>query len=112
MKLDSRGNLVWAKEAASTAFGRIEGATEAHDGGFVAVGDLLHSFLRRSAVIIKFDTNGDFQWGREIGGDANNEARNIAKTADGGYVITGRIATQGQGGTDALIMKVDGNGVP
>lgn len=61
-------------------------------------GEFYHSSSTRSATVIKFDTNGNLLWGREIGGSTNNEARRVVQTSDGGYVITGRLTTIGQGG--------------
>ena len=50
-------------------------------------GDLKYSFIKRSAVIIKLDINGNFQWGREIGGNLDNEATRIIATSDGGQIL-------------------------
>lgn len=109
-KLDSRGRLLWAKETESSYLGTFEGVLETLDGGFIVTGDLKHSFAQRSAVILKFDANGNLQWGREIRGYKINEGRKVIQTSDGSYVVAGRIRAEGQGGEDAFILKVDGNG--
>ena len=58
LKLDSRGRIKWAKDTPSTLHGTFEGVVETHDGGYLVVGDLKHSFTKRSSIIIKLDTNG------------------------------------------------------
>lgn len=80
MKLDSRGNLLWAKTTGSTMWESLENAVLAHDGGYIVTGDLQHTFSKLSAVIMKFDNDGNLVWGREIGGTVNNEARSLTRT--------------------------------
>ena len=88
----------------------LENAVLAHDGGYIVTGDLQHTFSKLSAVIMKFDNDGNLVWGREIGGTVNNEARSLTRTQDGGYLISGLVRTEGAGGEDIFLLKVDSNG--
>ena len=109
-KFDSRGKMLWVKTAGSTFWESLENAVEAHDGGFVATGDLRHSFSSLSAVIMKFDSDGNLEWGLEMGGSVANEARSITTTSDGGYLISGVVKSEGPGGEDILLLKLSSNG--
>lgn len=62
--------------------------------------------------------NSIVQWEKSFGGTADDKFHNIAKTADGGYLLTGYSAsglngnrTQPQrGGGDGVLIKIDANG--
>lgn len=73
VKLDSRGNLLWAKTIVNTPYWEnFERISLAHDGGLVVTGYLKHTHSSFSAIIVKLNTNGTVEWGREIGGTLDN----------------------------------------
>ncbi|MBK6766546.1 MAG: T9SS type A sorting domain-containing protein [bacterium] len=81
----------------------------AHDEGFV---------LQCSATIsddeqvwiIKTNAFGDSLWGRVYGGPQADFPGNIGKTAEGGYFFTGYTASEGAGGLDFWLVKMDSDG--
>jgi hypothetical protein len=87
-RLDSTGNLVWARVydagAAGSAFTQIE---QTRDGGFVAVGNATDASQLTGALILKLDPGGNVQWARELGPTSSEQAyfHSVVQTADGGY---------------------------
>lgn len=74
----------------------------------------------RDAVLVKYDTNGTFQWSRLIGGTNNDDPRAIAvddrEGVDDVYVGGSYAAAMTQptlanaGGTDSFVLKYNGSG--
>ncbi len=67
--------------------------------------------------IVKLDRCGTIQWERSFGGTGYESARDIAQTADGGYIVLGETNSTdggviaGYGGTkDIWLLKLDGSG--
>jgi hypothetical protein len=51
-----------------------------------------------------------YTWARSYGGTREEVAWTIQQTSDGGYIVAGRTASFGAGGTDVWVLKLDGNG--
>ena len=60
--------------------------------------------------MIKLDGNGRKVWDRTFGGRSKDEARSIASTPDGGYVVAGWTQSKGAGKSDAWVIKLDSAG--
>jgi hypothetical protein len=65
----------------------------------------------RDAYMIKLDANGDTLWTKKFHSRNLEEFRDIIKTTDGGYIMTG--TTWDDGGSDnedVFVVKTDANG--
>jgi hypothetical protein len=60
--------------------------------------------------VLKLDGSGNVQWQKTYGGTDDDEARAIAPTSDGGYVVAGWTTSFGAGGDDVWVLKLDGSG--
>lgn len=49
-------------------------------------------------------------WAQTFGGPGNDEAYDIKKTSDGGFIICGMTESKGRGGLDAWVIKLDPQG--
>src|SRR3989442_10255339 len=82
------------------------------DGGYVMVGATLAG--ARRATVIKLDAAGGVQWAKAFqaaaAGPPNTDAVSVAETADGGYVVAGRVFPGTFGGSDLLVVRLASGG--
>jgi type IX secretion system substrate protein/putative pyrroloquinoline-quinone binding quinoprotein len=81
------------------------------EGGYILVGST-QSFGAGGGdmYIVKFSASGELLWSKTIGGGSVEEAKSIAVTDDGGYVIAGNTTSFGAGSYDMFVVKLDGAG--
>jgi hypothetical protein len=79
-------------------------------------GDVSSNQGSYDAWIIKIDGNGNKVWQKTFGGSNIDNAFGITRTSDNGYIVAGHTVSNNgdvsgnKGGTDAWIIKIDGNG--
>ena len=121
IKLNQQGQQVWEKYFSGNRHDYLAATTANSEGGFLLAGTSYSpagidkkekSFGRSDTWIIKIDENGEEEWQKTIGTKYGDDARSVVQTLDMGYVIAGNtnLSTQGFGGTDVLLSKVDKNG--
>lgn len=119
------GDLLWVKSFGGSGIDQATAIVEANDGNYVVVGstysadgDLtgIKSTTDSDYWVIKLDQQGNILWNKVFGGDDDELASDIAKTSDGGYVISGYsrsdncFAGSNGGFHDYWILKIDANG--
>jgi len=111
IKTDGSGNVQWAKTYGGGANDNSQAIVSGHNGGYVITGTT-YSFggSDPDALALKVDNSGNIEWVRIYGGSENDSGKDIAPTNDGGYVITGRTASFGQGNNDIYVIKIDSVG--
>ncbi|AKA35073.1 hypothetical protein [Flagellimonas lutaonensis] len=122
-KLDAQGNLQWRRYFGGTNNDRAYGVVVAHDGGFVMAGasesddfDITDPKGSYDFWVVKVDKNGTLVWQRSLGGSGIDIARDITKTADGGYMVVGHTfsvdadVSKNNGESDVWLVKLDDNG--
>ncbi len=87
---------------------------KAGDGGYI-IGGWTYSkedyYNTADAWIIKLDKYGNKEWEKTFGKYGYNEViLGITKTKDNGYILTGGIASFGNGGSDLWVMKLNHKG--
>ncbi len=108
LKLDASGNLQWSRTIGGPSDEFGYGIIQTTDGGYLIVGETW-SFGPGSASIyaIKLDASGNQEWTTTIGGTAQDYARSVLQTADGGYLIAGTSWSFGPGQYDIFLVKLD-----
>lgn len=122
-KIDPQGNLQWRGYFGGTNNDRAHAVVRADDGGFVMAGftesndyDISETRGSYDFWVVKVDANGNLAWESSFGGTGIETAQDIAKTLDGGYVVTGSTfsndvdVSMNHGESDAWLVKLDANG--
>ncbi|HLP39770.1 BACON domain-containing protein [Lacibacter sp.] len=122
IKTDRNGNKLWQKSFGGSGFDYANAAISTDDGGYLIAGatysndgDFIGNTMNRNMLILKLDANGNRIWQKFFGGLQVEEAYSIVKSTDGGCVIAGYAQSTdgdviGGSGSDAWILKLDGNG--
>lgn len=85
--------------------------TTTFDGGYVIAGSTEPRHKQDDDVsLLKLDGFGAVQWTTSFGGEANDVARDVAQTSDGGFVLAGRFGDNLDEKSDAFLLKVDRKG--
>jgi hypothetical protein len=115
VKIDSMGNQLWDKRFGGTRGEHLLAMIEV-DGGFVLAGDSYSDIsgdkgqVNNGSMdywIIKIDSAGNKIWDKGFGGNDEDQLYSIAKTADGGYLLSGDSRTRFASGSKSEDNVVD-----
>ncbi|WP_272150625.1 hypothetical protein [Tenacibaculum aiptasiae] len=122
IKLNSSGNIEWRKYFGGQNTDTCYDVVETSDG-YIMVGssdsidvDIKNNKGSYDFWIVKIDKTGKLVWEKSLGGDQIDEARGIATTKDGNFIIIGdtrsnnKDVTQNNGGADVWATKIDTKG--
>jgi hypothetical protein len=123
IKIDGNGNKVWQKSFGGSQYDVFESITKTNDGGYIAAGytvsddgDVTGLHGDYDAWVVKIDGSGNIVWQKTLGGSNHDEASAVTASGDGGYIVVGITNSNDfdvsglHGGTDAWVIKIDGNG--
>jgi hypothetical protein len=109
LKLDTIGNIQWAKSFDAISNDNGYCVRQTTDGGYIicgldngAVGITVDSYL------IKTDANGNLQWSKSFGGDSLDLFSCVRQSIDGGYIAAG--ATNSLGSVRSYLIKTNSTG--
>lgn len=116
-RIDDLGNVVWSKgymggflPAATLSDARV-GIHLTSDGDLIIAGSLLtNGPLESNGLILKTDVDGNLLWGRFVGGDDEDNFRDVVETADSGYVAIGYHSATFSGQRQMLAVRFDHDG--
>ncbi|QBA65461.1 hypothetical protein [Muriicola soli] len=122
-QLNNEGELEWREYFGGTNNDRAHAVVNAHEGGYVMAGfsesddfDISDPNGSYDFWVVKIDAEGQMVWEQSYGGSGIDIAQDIAKTEDGGYIITGStISTDGDvavshGESEIWVVKIDAQG--
>jgi hypothetical protein len=102
MQIDLNGDTVWTRQYNTQGSGYTNAICALADSSCISVGS-----AGGSCNIFKIAKTGDMLWNKNL---VAGEAWAIAKTGDGGYLLTGRTNILGTTETSLLLVKVSQNG--
>ena len=115
LKTNSQGGEEWSK-----TFGGVwdigQSVQQTTDGGFIITGRNVPIFDGKTKKIdlwlIKTNSNGEEVWSKTFGGGREewDEGVSVKQTKDGGFVITGRTSSFGNGSEDLWLIKTNSDG--
>ncbi|WP_299121653.1 hypothetical protein [uncultured Winogradskyella sp.] len=123
LKLDSTGELQWSRYYGGNFTDTPEGIIQTEDNGFIIAGgsdsedtDISSNIGSYDFWVIKISATGDLVWEKSFGGDQIDEARAIAKSGDGNYIIAGDTrsnnnnVSNNNGAADLWLIKISPSG--
>ncbi|MDP7109456.1 MAG: hypothetical protein QF912_00525 [Dehalococcoidales bacterium] len=111
VKTDGEGNEEWYQTFGDEAYDAAYAGQQTADGGYIIAGVTTSFGAGNSDVyLVKTDGEGNEEWYRTFGGEANDIAYAVQQTADGGYIIAGDTESFGAGDWDVYLVKTDGEG--
>ncbi len=100
IKLDSNGQLVWQRATGGTALDIASGLVTHADGGITVAGwtdssngDISSPNGSRDAWLVRLNAEGTLVWERTLGGSGSELFNAIIRTADNGFAVAGRSAS-------------------
>lgn len=127
VKLDQNGDIDWHKLFGGSNNDVFFSLSLTSDNGFIATGrsssndkDITDTYSGGyDGMIVKFDSLGNKEWNRLIGGTGEEALYSTIETDDNSYIITGyssstnsnKITDTNNGGYDGLLVKNDSNGI-
>ena len=111
LKLFANGDIHWQKTYGGTAADTALSIQQTTDRGYIIAGATASFGAGNDDIwILKLDESGDIIWQKTYGGTANDVARSIQQTTDGGYIVAGYTTFLGEVNGDFWVLKLDGSG--
>ena len=121
LKMNQQGQTVWEKYFGGNQHDFLTATTSTQEDGFLLAGT---SFSDKGLQkknkqkggsdiwLIKLDENGEEQWQKTIGTNADEEAKSVIQTIDLGYFVAGNVQNKkgAFGSKDVLLVKLDKTG--
>jgi len=90
LKIDTSGNLIWAKQYGPWGATVFTSITPTYDSSFVIVGNI-DGVVNKGALCMKVKSNGDTLWTKAFGTTGYERALAVEQTNDHGFIITGYV---------------------
>ena len=103
----------WVRAFEGANYGAFFDVVLTDDGHAVAVGTTNHRHVppySGDVLLMKLTLGGDVVWERTWGGDGYEQARSIARVADGGFLVFGETDSLGAGDRDFFLLKIAADG--
>jgi len=110
LKLDSMGNISWAKSYDLSLQEYVPSIQQTPDLGYIVMGNIRLGLVEYDILLLKLDSSGGVSWQKRYGRDGLYRGFSIHYTTDGGYIIGGGNRVSGPGADDIWVLKLDQNG--
>ena len=133
IKYNLTGEVEWTKNIGGNNNDAINNIIATSDGGYIVAGYFSSDKVQvgdyeltnagdTDGMIIKYGSNGEVEWARNIGGSAEDTFTGITSTSDGGYIVAGYFSSKeiqvgshkltSYGDTDGMLIKYNALGEP
>lgn len=109
--LTSDGQEIWHDTIDGDRNETVAAILSASDGGAILVGTTTsYGAGGKDIFVVKYSENGERQWERTFGTEAEEEAVAAAPAFDGGFVVAANTGTFRESNEDILLIKADSRG--
>jgi len=111
IKINSSGDLTWAKTVGQINNQWGNSVVPTSDGGYIVTG-IAEGFGAGGSdlFLVKFNFSGDLIWAKTAGGANSDCGNSVAQTSDEGYIVTGSTRSFSAGYYDLFLAKFDSSG--
>jgi hypothetical protein len=111
LRTDAHGDTLWTRAYGGADYDFAATIEPTADGGFI-IGGGTSSFGSglQDIYLLRIDANGDTLWTRTYGGPDSEGGAAVCVTSDGGYLISSRTQSFGEGSFDVYLIRTDSNG--
>ena len=109
IKMQSNGDILWAKAYSSTNNILIRSACLNEENGLTLIGNSM-TYNNDDIVILKTNHEGTLDWAKKYGGNDQERGFQIIKLDDNSYVTCGSTRSFSSGEEDAFVMRIDAYG--
>ena len=110
IKTDEKGREEWSKTFGGDGYDWISSIQQTKDGGYILAGRTSsYGSEGSNGWLIKTDEKGREEWSKTFGGNDYDGFTTVQQTKDGGYILSGVLATDGAG-NDGWLIKTDDKG--
>jgi hypothetical protein len=111
MKIDSSGNLLWAKTTGGSGEDISRSMDITFDGCYIVGGyTFSYGLGQNDFFLLKYNINGDLLWARTVGGEGVEEITFVHQSLDGGCAFIGITKSFGFGGGANMFGKTNSLG--
>lgn len=112
IRTDKYGQKLWSRTFGGEDDSEAKSVKQTSDGGYIVAGITVMSDDEGgiNVYLVKFNSNGNMEWSKVIGGARADYAEVVKQTSDGGYIVAGSTSSFGAGEEDAFIIRTDGKG--
>lgn len=101
----------WSAVYGGTYGHQLRSAHALPDGTWIAAGTgYARSASQLDLWVIRLDERGAILWQRWLGGARDEHGGEVLPTADGGFLVVGTTESDGAGGRDGLVVRLDADG--
>lgn len=108
-KVDTLGGIIWNKFFSTSVNETAKYIEQTTDGGFVLAGAQNDATGMYDNLILKLDSNGDYQWHQALG-RTDNEYADMVHQIGTNYILTADTRSFGAGGYDVILYNLDSLG--
>ncbi len=132
IKYSAEGEIEWAKVIGGKSIDEIISVVENGDEGYLVGGkfsetidlgngETLTSNGGNDGMLIKYNTEGEIDWAKGIGGNSTDQITSVVETGDEGYLVGGKFSSstidlgngetlKSNGGIDGMLIKYNVDG--
>ena len=104
-------DTLWAKKYGPIGMDWASAVLQCADGGYHVLGTTTtHGAGGTDIMLIRTNATGDTLWTRTFGGTGNEEPRDLAATAEGGFIIVANSTSMNDGHTYPYCLRVNAQG--
>jgi len=107
VRAKENGDTLWTKTYGTNKMDCAYGVQQTSDGGFILAGEVANG---EDAYALKIDADGNKVWDYTYEGAGTDNFYSCIQSSDGKYVIVGRTQSEGAGGQDVFVVKLDTDG--